>query len=796
MSHPTETHRRKRAWECYYSKIHSLAVSDTIPTTTPYFTQAPPTSSLTQNHNQATRCLSSDSVNSGQLHPGSSASCSADKFATTSPIGDKIEIPLAPPLSLASASNPIADWRAPQSPPSRSIVILDLTSSATSTFPMSQPTSISYDNTPPTTIPSPNPTMGATPSSESNTSTPASILPSKRPHASISQSTNSISNDVPISNTRLRRQAAIASRNQVKAQTRPQAKSSRNFKSNSKTKAEGKVKKGKVVQQEEEDDFECPCGAGCETIGDCENAQKEAEVRDVGMSVILTSTGIVNILVGMAPNQQSIPVHKELLAIHSEYFASLFASQGKSTSITSSTSRSETVLEEALTGAMGGTNLGYSVDIKGEVGVKNGGNANVDVKMELVEDDDDDDFTIISSDQYYSKLTKKHCSTSTKPPPPPFITNLIARTAATKHNLTHAPSLTPLPTPLPSSSPPPLRGTTLPSQPTYSLPTIHPLALTLFTSYIYTGTLTHTLLVLSDTADSCTWENLWGLGYKLKAPGFMNYCMEGLRALKRVQEGTWPSPREARKVWEMDLRQGFGQTGTETKIDFKSGTEAQEEDRGSGDSETELSSGPTCGGKPEAAKNHHSTPSLSGQTHEISNRLKLFTSTCIAYLSPLTQHPKTSMQYRNWERTLTSTSKTHASLSLAVHEVDVKRFGEKGKPWDDEFRGMWEVSEVGLKERWRGVVGREVDREGEKGVEMRARKGDVGCALKMMGARGEGWVKGLRWEGGGGESGSGSESEIEGEDGEFGVEGQDGDGEEEDEEYFEGRGGRRKRIRG
>jgi len=511
---------------------------------------------------------------------------------------------------------------------------------------------------------------------------------------------------------------------------------------------------------------------------------------------------MVNIILGAPPTQQTFLIHKELLAIHSGYFASVFASSSKNRVATSASSTSSAALEEALTGAMRGTHLGIGIGLTDQSrrgsGLKRYGE--IAIKKEAVEndqDDSDDDFTMISSDQYYSNLSKSRLPTPnaipTKPKsqfqprttigsssatsPTSFMANLIARAAAAKET----PSLSPTPTLAPASNA--SSTTSNRTIPTHTLPTIQSLPFTLFASYIYTGSLTHSLLALSDTADTCTWERLWALGYKLKAPGFMNYCMEGLRALERVHNGKWPSQREARIVWGLDLRGVDLDVGREFGVEWTRG-------RVSSDSTTNFKMEVDT---EDIAKAKWKLPSLAAESVEGSNPLKVFTASCIAHLSPLTHHPKTSWEYRNWERTLKD-----EALSLAVHEVDIKVFCGK-KPWDDEFRGLWKVEEVGLGERWMEVLADETTKIGEeevggrgclgvKEMEERAKKGDVVCALKMMGLKGEEWIKGLK----GGEDDSDGSGESEDED--FGVE-EDGNGEEDEDEYLRGRGGRKRARR-
>ncbi|KAG4426896.1 hypothetical protein IFR05_017621, partial [Cadophora sp. M221] len=163
----------------------------------------------------------------------------------------------------------------------------------------------------------------------------------------------------------------------------------------------------------------------------------------------------------------------------------------------------------------------------------------------------------------------------------------------------------------------------------------------------------------------CSWESLYHLGHLLKSPGFMNFCIDGLRGLESVCDGVWPSTKEVKGVWEMDfdmdIRVGLG----------RDGLLSSDADSGSTETSSYLKS-----------KN---TP------------LHTFTASCIAYNAPLTTYPKDNFQYRNWSRLLG----TNKSLSLAVHTVDAKRFAGKG-PWSDEFRSMWKVQEEGLGEKWKG----------------------------------------------------------------------------------------------
>ncbi|KAK0119388.1 hypothetical protein ONS95_010840 [Cadophora gregata] len=691
------------------------------------------------------------------------------------------------------------------------------------------------------------------------TSTPTRRPKRRRP--SITHSTMSDNNSISIATSRPRRKAATTSRAQLKSESRYHNESRRGRKIDSKSKdkckaapkARAKAKNAKAVEWEGEDDdedfFECPCGFGCETISDCENAQKEVMVRDVGMSIILSSTGTANILVGAPPNQQSFTIHKELLAIHSGYFASLFSSPPTSLSTTPTTSspdsKANTALEEALTRAMRGASLDVNINGKAsrKIDLSLAKNEGESVKMETPEqeDDDDDDFIMISSDQYYFNLSKKRLltpittpskftpksrgttTTMSTPSPSPFITNLLARSTTSKqinNNTTPSPTPTPTPKYLPTTPTP--TSTTLPSStstPTpspstspfpapkfYSLPTIHPLPFTLFTCYIHHGTLTPTLLTLTDAAQTCTWEALWALGSKLRAPGFMNYCMESLRAMKSVQDGGWLKPKTVREVWGMGL-------------EMEEEEEEGEEVFGSGTGTGRWSSSPL---------------DRESQTHTTANKLKLFTASLVASLSPLTLYPPTSMDYRNWERTFTGIP----SLSLAVEKVksdlnlnvqhsssgdqdagEEEERGKNKKPWDDKFRHYWRVEEVDIREMWRQILEKEYDvaytahsqaqSQAQnsittiQGLETQAKNGNVSSMLKMMALKGEEWVQtlgsvdGYGGGGGGGVVKSESEDDDESEDEEF----YGDDSEEEDEneyEYFKGRRrgrSRRKRAR-
>ncbi|KAL5330411.1 hypothetical protein ACEPPN_003938 [Leptodophora sp. 'Broadleaf-Isolate-01'] len=559
------------------------------------------------------------------------------------------------------------------------------------------------------------------------TSTELTTRPSKRHRTSTSQLTIS---DTPITDTnttnltsRPRRQAAIKSRSRTITYVKTNPKttnSSRNSNSKSKTnsKAKSRAKKTEVVEEDDDDDFECPCGRECGTVALCENRKKENEVRDVGMNVILSSKSTAIISVGTLPNQQSFLIHKELLAVHSEYFDSLFSSPSQrhnSSQLSEpckAMSESNTALQKALTSAMrGGAHLDSQVKVKEESHPKPSTDFDVNfglgVKMEINEEDSDDDFTMISSDQYYSNLAHKKLLTPTSTP---------VKTK-TKNKTTN-----PLPSTSQSISPSPSKlkadciadctqpTHTLPfpqqeqeqQQETYTLPaTIHPLPFALFTSYIYTGNLSPTLQTLTDKEDPCSWERLWALGFLLKAPGFMNFCMEGLRDLKKVHDGLWPSAKEAGVIWNLDLDDNIPPHPTPTS------TSPEDSRR---DSLTSSNS------------NSHSTDPFSDGANYIAipnapegknTPLHHFTASCIAHNAPLTTQPKNNVNYRAWTRLLT----TNTSLSLAVHDVDAKRFAEKG-PWDDEFRLQWRVEEGegGLGEKWRvALEEKEKERRGVKG---------------------------------------------------------------------------------
>ncbi|KAG4433045.1 hypothetical protein IFR05_011484, partial [Cadophora sp. M221] len=281
------------------------------------------------------------------------------------------------------------------------------------------------------------------------TSTNPPTRPSKRRRTSISQRTIEPTS-TPDSHTlnltsRPRRQAAIKSRAQSRffsyantnsKSTASSRKPNTNSKSktSSKKKSKAKAKKAGAVEDEEEEEeeqFECPCDLKCENIAICESRKKEAEVRDVGMNIILSSRSTVIIKVGISPNQQSFIIHKELLEIHSEYFASLFSnpecsnsSQLSEQSKDISQPNKSSALGNALAGAMHVESLDskVKVQVKGEIHTNLDADDNIGlgIKMEIDDEDSDDDFTMISSDQYYSNLSRKKFPTPPPAPPPPL----------------------------------------------------------------------------------------------------------------------------------------------------------------------------------------------------------------------------------------------------------------------------------------------------------------------------------------------------------------------------------------
>ncbi|CZS96255.1 uncharacterized protein RAG0_05644 [Rhynchosporium agropyri] len=179
----------------------------------------------------------------------------------------------------------------------------------------------------------------------------------------------------------------------------------------------GKKESTKNTDEDEDDNYECPCGYGCSTISFCESRKKEITTRDVGMSVIISCKTSVTVLVGTPSHQENFVVHKDLLALHSDYFASLFrqtqdVTPPSSTSIiqakSASFDRNELSLDAPLPppffGAMKGNNLVMGIESTGSV-------ARVKVKQA---EDSDEDIEIISSDQYYTTLPSKSNSLKLK----------------------------------------------------------------------------------------------------------------------------------------------------------------------------------------------------------------------------------------------------------------------------------------------------------------------------------------------------------------------------------------------
>ncbi|KAH7355421.1 hypothetical protein BKA65DRAFT_498377 [Rhexocercosporidium sp. MPI-PUGE-AT-0058] len=192
----------------------------------------------------------------------------------------------------------------------------------------------------------------------------------------------------------------------------------------------------------------------------------------------------------------------------------------------------------------------------------------------------------------------------------------------------------------------------------------------------------------------------------------MNFCMEGLRGLKSVHQARWPSAKEARTVWEMEFEDGW-LGGLSSSLDTSSPGETRRDS---------VSSSNTTDSSSDSGNTNDSPPTLQASNGK-NAPLHIFTASCIAHNSPLTTLSPTTTTYSIWSRLLTRTP----SLSLAVHTVDAKRFAEKG-PWDDEFRNEWKVEEIGLGERWKGVL------EGKAKAKTtgEGQKEGVGCCVTRL----------------------------------------------------------------
>ncbi|CZT51873.1 uncharacterized protein RSE6_13085 [Rhynchosporium secalis] len=323
-------------------------------------------------------------------------------------------------------------------------------------------------------------------------------------------------------------------------------------------------------------------------------------------------------------------------------------------------------------------------------------------------EDSEEDIEIISSDQYYATLPSKSNSLKLKLTPIKHRSILPG-----KATMSH-PTLFSFASTASASKTYPI---SFQEKSIFELPTtILPLQFSLFISYIYIGSMAPTLLLATDDKDSCTWEALYHVGYTLRSAGFMNYCMEGLRELRSVRKGIWPSPTEAKLVWKMDMEMG----GLNMAIlDIAGLNNDSSLGVGNADSDTRSSS-------------DSDILSLDGKM----SPLHEFVVACIAYNLPMSSDQANTPNYRAWKRLLSSKETTLASLSIMVHAMNRKMFMGK-EPWNDEFRGLWEIVEEDVSTRWREILEK---RKGQsEGVRKETRDGieSVQELLERMALRGE-----------------------------------------------------------
>ncbi|KAL2070205.1 hypothetical protein VTL71DRAFT_13231 [Oculimacula yallundae] len=542
-----------------------------------------------------------------------------------------------------------------------------------------------------------------------------------------------------------------------KEKTKGQSQSTGKSKSKAESKSRRLIKQEEEKEEDEDEDYECPCGYGCSTISFCEGRKKEIECRDVGMSVILSCKAMITILVGTAGNQESFIIHKDLLSLHSEYFARLFrfacSRPSASTTSKSLNTTSPTIAERNAVTPAGDKLPSTEQEAAAEEKFWNSFARNKisSVKTEEAEDSDED-IGMISSDQYYAMVSNKKPFT---PEPTPTKPAQNPTTTYTPSSPGYSPTS---PSPYSSNTnPDPTTTHTLP-------PSILPLPFSLFTSYIYTGALSPSLLLLTDTLDSCSWERLWVLGYQLGSPGFMNFCMEGLRELKVVREGRWPRVKDVFGIWAMES--SLPSLPHEVNADADASSKSESE--------------AVCKG---------------GESPARLSPLHRFTAACIAHNAPLSSLAKNTPEYNAWTRVLSGKAEAAKGLGIAVLGVERELIAEGKKPWDDEFREKWKVEEGGLMGRWKDMVDMRKDGEMAGGIEGRgSMKESVKALLEGMAIEGKSGLDDL------GDNGSDEESSERGcrsgsEESEVEVFEEDGmDADEGEEDRYERLDGRYKRY--
>jgi hypothetical protein len=178
---------------------------------------------------------------------------------------------------------------------------------------------------------------------------------------------------------------------------------------------------------------------------------------------------------------------------------------------------------------------------------------------------------------------------------------------------------------------------------------ISSLQFTIFLCWVQHGYLIKPLYAIPDDGSDIDLGHLWVVGHRLGSPRFQNYVMERLRSSKKVQAGDWPTPNQARTVYQIT-------------------------------SDIQASRSGTSSGK--------------------YPMLRKFVAHSIAANSPFDRYDEGSSEYDDWSRLY----RKNPDISLDVHKVGGKQW-IASKPWDDEHRNEYSVEEWSIDDRWQEISG-------------------------------------------------------------------------------------------
>ncbi|KAE8447199.1 hypothetical protein EG329_011030 [Mollisiaceae sp. DMI_Dod_QoI] len=267
-------------------------------------------------------------------------------------------------------------------------------------------------------------------------------------------------------------------------------------------------KKRKAETFEEEVKYECECGGGHDTELECEYAVTLQKHVEIVTSIIIGSQTMVTVNIG-TETKQSFLVHKELLALYSEYFHDTFSDR-----------------------------------VKKEVKIEAKEEVKQEVKLEpgsLFPRKWGSRRNILDSDSESDSGTRSLSSTPSNPgmrmsievgPVQPVLRlrpkpedSKSEDNRITKHGLEN-PEV-------------------------YDLPNITPSQFAQFVSFLYAGRIIDAFDPLILATENNSPEALWYVGQYLRSPDFQNNILEGLRTTSSTKSGCWPSAEDMEIIYNL-----------------------------------------------------------------------------------------------------------------------------------------------------------------------------------------------------------------------------------------------------